>query len=304
MLTTRVELGSVFCDWLDVTTPPGEAYRILSELGPLLCEAGFDKPADDLYRVDGGSVKIVDNSRWFKLGFSGQACAALRAQGLFDTVLCLIGEGPHRVTRVDAAVDLDLDGALALAQLQAAYPRGQVRLSQRPVAVTELLKTRADGQKTGTWYAGHRGQSEITCRVYDKAQEALDKRGQLLPPRTRCELTVCKGGKPTLRDASQPERLFWHYMSPAILERPQNAPEWSPGWGEGWTMERAELLPAQALKRRIEGSPELAALLELADAIGPSGRAMAVSLIRKRFDQAPGFSSLPGSDQGTVRTGS
>jgi len=301
MLLTTCEAGQVFCDWLDVTTPPGEEYRVRSELGPLLCAAGFDKVTDDLYRFNGGSVKLQGNNRWFKLGFSGQSVALLRVCGQWESVLFLIGEGPHRVTRVDAAVDLPVDGADSLAQLQAAYPRGEVRLSQRPVKVTERLQTRPDGRKTGTWYAGNRRDSEITCRVYDKAQEAHDKRGELMPPRTRCELTVKKGANPTLRDAAEPERLFWHYMSPAILKRPQGVPEWSSGWGEGWVMERTELLPAMRLKRRIEDSPELAALIELADSIGTDGRDYALRLIREKFNRTP-VSGSP--EQFERRTGS
>src|SRR5690554_6898763 len=110
MLSTKTEAGSVFCDWLDVTTPPGEEYRIRSELGPILCAAGCDKVTDDLYRFNGGSVKLQGNSRWFKVGFSGQVCTLLRLNGMWGNVLFLIGEGPHRVTRVDAAIDLALDG--------------------------------------------------------------------------------------------------------------------------------------------------------------------------------------------------
>ena len=304
MLSTSVEAGSVFCDWLDVTTPPAEEYRLRSELVPMLCAAGCEKVNDDLLRFNGGTVKFIANSKWFKVGLSGQVIALLRMSRLWESLLSVIGEGPHRVTRVDAAVDLPLDGADAIQELQAAYPRGEVRLSQRPVRVSELLSTRQDGRKTGTWYVGHRGKTEVTCRVYDKANEALEKRGELMPPTTRCELTVCKGVSPTLRDAAQPERLFWHYMSPAVLRRPEGVPEWDSGWGEGWTMERVEILPAGRLKRRIEESPELAALIELADAIGPGGRDYALRLIRDKFGRTPASGSLPGSDLAEVSGGS
>jgi len=304
MLSTPADGLSVFCDWLDTTTPPGEEYRLRSELTPLLCAAGCDKVSDDLLRFNGGSVKFQGNSKWFKVGISGQVIALLRMSGLWETLLSVIGEGPHRVTRVDAAVDLPLDGAIALQQLQAAYPRGEVRLSQRPVRITELTATRSDGLKTGTWYAGHRGASEVTCRVYDKANEALEKRGELLPPTTRCELTVCKGVSPTLRDAAQPERLFWHYMSPAVLRRPQGVPAWDSGWGEGWTMARVEILAAGRLKRRIQESPELAAILEIADSMGPEGRQYALRLIQDKFATDSSASSLAGSQVASSSAGS
>jgi len=61
-------------------------------------------------------------------------------------------------------------------------------------------------------------------------------------------------------------------------------------------MERVELLPAARLKRRIEDSPELAALIELADSVGTDGRAYAMRLISERFERTP----VSGSPQGSV----
>jgi len=66
-------------------------------------------------------------------------------------------------------------------------------------------------------------------------------------------------------------------------------------------MERTELLPAMHLKRRIEESPELAALIELADSIGTDGRDYALRLIRQKFDRTP-VSGSP--EQSMGRTGS
>jgi len=276
---------AVFCDWLDVTAPPDREYELRESLGRLICGAFGSKLHEDLYDLGGGKIKIGLMYGVFRVSVSGACVRVLQAQGLWETFLAEIGEGPHRVTRLDAAIDIDHDGADSIALLQGAFPRGEVRLSRRPIRVTELLSTRSDGRKTGTWYAGHRSGAEITCRVYDKAQQLLDTRGEAIPPRTRAELTVRKGC--TLRDAFEPERVFWHYMAPAIFERPSEAPEWSSGWAEGWTMEKIDILPAQRLKRLIERSPDLAAIAELADSIGPGGRSMALRLIEQRVRQAP-----------------
>ena len=289
MLSTSAEHLPVFCDWLDVTTPPDREHLLRSTLGPIICGAGGSKLSDDLYDLGGGKIKIGLMRRVFRVSLSGSCIRVLRIQGLWETLLAELADGPHRVTRLDAAVDLDLDGADALEALQRVYPRGEVRLSRRPVRVSEMLSTRSDGRKTGTWYAGHRSAAEITCRVYDKAQQLLDTRGEIIPPRTRAELTVRKGC--TLRDAFQPDRVFWHYMSPAILKRPDGVPEWSSGWAEGWKMERTELLPAQRLKALIERSPDLAAIIELSDAVGPMGRSMALRLIEEKIRRAEGSGS-------------
>ena len=280
-------MTGIFCDWLDVTTPPDREHELRASVGQLVCSAFGSKVHDDLYSLGAGKVSIGFKYGVFRVSISGACVRCLEAQGLWENMLAELGDGPHRVTRLDAAVDFNLDGADALAMLQAAYPLGKVRLSQRPIKVTELVGTRADGRKTGTWYAGHRSGAEITCRVYDKAQQMLDTRQEAIPPRTRAELTIRKGC--TLRDAYQPDRVFWHYMAPAIVERPSEAPEWSSGWAEGWTMEKIDILPAQRLKRLIERSPDLAAIVELADSLGPHGRSMALRQIEQRVRQTEGL---------------
>ena len=204
----------IFCDWLDVTTPPTEEYRLRSSLGVVLSGSGGSKITDDLYDLGGGKVKLSSMRGIFRVSVSGTAIRVLQIQDMWANLLAELADGPHRVTRLDAATDIDHDGADSIATLQSAYPRGEVRLSRRPIRVTEMLSTRQDGRKTGTWYAGHRSAAEITCRVYDKAQQILDTRGDSVPPRTRAELTVRKGC--TLRDAYEPERVFWYYMAGAM----------------------------------------------------------------------------------------
>jgi hypothetical protein len=93
-------------------------------------------------------------------------------------------------------------------------------------------------------------------------------------------------------------------MAPAIFDRPSGAPEWSSGWAEGWTMEKIDILPAQRLKGLIELSPELAAIIELADSVGTGGRSMAIRLIEQRVRHAPSLSSPPSSLRGTGTGGS
>lgn len=271
-----------FADWLDVTFPPTESFRVYTELSALFASVDGLKLSDGLWELGPGKAKLGKSYNVDRVSLSGGVLAHLRAHGVYSDVLSVLAEGPHRVTRLDAAVDSNEDGADVLDSLRGRYPRGQVRLSQRPVKVTEMLSTREDGRRSGTWYAGHRSGAEVTCRVYDKALEVLQRQGESIPARTRYELTVRKGPGPTLRDAHSPERLFWHYMSPAILEAPSGVPEWDSGWGEGWTMERVELLPAESLRKRVERSGDLAAMVELADAVGPEGRRLLCRWISER----------------------
>ena len=71
-----------------------------------------------------------------------------------------------------------------------------------------------------------------------------------------------------------PYSLFHQFASPAIVPRPDNAVEWV-AHGEGWEpMAKAPAIPLSLFKRRVETSPELAHLLELAERFGPEGQAV------------------------------
>jgi len=59
-------------------------------------------------------------------------------------------------------------------------------------------------------------------------------------------------------------------------------------------MEKVDLLPAQRLKALIERSPDLAAIVELADVVGPYGRSMAMRLIEQKVKQTPAVGSPAG----------
>lgn len=274
---------SVFCDWLDVTF---HAERNpVGSLASLLLSVGAEVAADGVYRLGDGTVHMGRRYGVMRVSASGGALAHLRFIGKFMDWLSVISEWPHRITRLDAAMDVDRDGADVLDELRAAYPGGQVNLGRKALPVALLLAVRPDGRETGSFYVGRRSRARATARVYDKRQERLDKRGQDGPPRTRYEVTVKQDYGATLRDAAEPERLFWHVASPALLGRPEDVPEWAPDWSQGWRADpRPDLLPAEVLGRRLSNSAELALLLSIADEMGPGGR---VWLVR-RFAELAG----------------
>ncbi|HDY5456252.1 hypothetical protein [Pseudomonas aeruginosa] len=124
----------------------------------------------------------------------------------------------------------------------------------------------------------------MTARVYDKAFEALQKRGEILPPTARVEVTAAGGDcGATLRDAAEPTALFWHIASPAILTRPEGIPVWSPNSDIGWQLVRLDISPAEVLKRRVANATMLDALADVADEIGPEGRKYLLGLLRDRL---------------------
>lgn len=274
-------MSRVFCDWLNVTYKPEDSQahavtRFLQNLGAYCQHEG-------IWRFPLGSTVAIDagNARFHRICFSGGVLAMLRELGEYANLLSLLSCSPRRITRLDAALDTDEKGPQAVGRLRASYPR-DVQLSHKPIAVQSLLSLDRNGQETGTWYAGHRSRARVTARVYDKAHQMLEKFGQEWPPTTRYEITLKADVSPSLRDAWDPTPAFWHYASPALLQKPEGVPEWEP-WGEGWMSDYEEPLVAQTLKRRVGNSPDIDALLDLADQCGENGRLYLMALIRRRL---------------------
>lgn len=277
----------IICDWLDVTFSPDCAPW--PSINRILLAAGFEAESADrasfTYRLGRGFVKFGPSRGSLRASFSGAACAALRDHGAWDDLLSELSSVPHRVTRVDAALDLSIDGADMVDLMRQRYPSGQVNLSRKSVATSLVLAVRpSDGRETGTWYAGRYSKARFTARVYDKAWQLLQKFGEIIPPRTRVEVTASGGDSgATLRDAAEPAALFWHLASPAILDAPEGAPVWTPNRDLGWVAPTKPFDPAALLKRRVESLAMLDALALVADDLGPNGRDYLLSLVESRL---------------------
>jgi len=279
----------IFCDWLDVTYSPDDAP--FPAVNRMLLAAGFDAESSDrvtfTYRHPStrGVLVFGPSRRSMRVSVSGTICALLRGLGLWHDFLSELSSSPHRVTRVDAALDLPMDGADLVDRMRAKHSSGLVNLTRKAVRTSTFLATRPDdGRETGTWYAGHRQKARFTARVYDKAWEALENRGELMPPTARIEVTA-KGGDSgaTLRDAAMPAALFWQIAAPALLQAPEDAPVWIPNEDLGWVAPKREFDPAAVLQRRVESFAMLDALAMVADEMGPEGRTYLLSLIRDRL---------------------
>lgn len=282
----------IICDYLDVTYSPSEAPW--PSINRLLLSAGFDAESSDrssfTYRLGRAVVKFGPSRGSLRASFSGAACAALREQGTWSDMLSELSSVPHRVTRVDAALDLSIDGADMVDLMRQRYPSGQVNLRRKAVATSLVLAVRPDGRETGTWYAGRHTKARFTARVYDKAWQLLQKYGETIPPRTRVEVTASGGDSgATLRDAADPAALFWHLASPAILDAPEGAPVWTPNSDLGWVAPAKPFDPAALLKRRVESFAMLDALALVADELGPNGRDYLLSLLEKRLQASAGL---------------
>jgi hypothetical protein len=259
----------VITDALDVTFAPTDFPY--PQINALLLSTGFkplSTPAGGtpLYRTPcgRGTVKVDQRSRFSRVSCSGAACHHLRKSGAWLDYLSILSESPHCVTRLDAALDLAIDGADLVDSMRKLHPSGSVSLGRKAIATSVILSVREDGRESGTWYAGYGSSAKATAKVYDKALQLLQRFGEVVPPRSRVEVTAWKGYGATLRDAALPSAIFWHIASPALLQAPEGIPMWHPDTDGGWQTERRELLPAEILRSRIENSGELQAMIELA----------------------------------------
>lgn len=286
-----------FCDYLDVTVPLVRGDDVLASLDPVLLEAGACVEGDTndyarVYRVGDGVLVTKAVRDVLRLSASGAVLATLRATGLFANYLAVLGEGGHRVTRLDAALDVLADAAPVVLDVLHRGRHGSISLTRKRVPPRHV--TFADSlalycehvQPTGTVYLGRRG-NEASAKVYDKRNERMD-RGLADPgPWLRYEVTVRSGLRPSLRDAWVPAELFYHLASPDLVPRPPGIADWVPR-GEGFVLpQRTRLDPAAALKRRLDASLELEAWLELADKAGPHGREFLLTQLRRRIEARP-----------------
>lgn len=282
--------GAVICDGFAVTFSPDDSPR--EDLSLFVQTLGYElSPGSggvlDLWRRPGaGLIRFDVGARHCRVSVAGQACAFLRGTGDFNRLLSLLASVNHRVTLVDAALDFAIDAPPVLASLRKDHPE-TCALTRKGIGTWWLMKTRKDGVESGTFYVGHRGKSKVQARVYDKQLELLDKQGIETGPTTRYEISVRGKLGPTLRDVALPGAMFWHFASPKLLQAPSGVDDWESGREGGWSYERPAMVPWQALKRRIEDSADVTALIRLADAVGPSGRSELLRLISDRVLSAP-----------------
>lgn len=286
-------MDSAFCDYLAVTVANDDWPAVREGIEPALDMIGasleFDSERSVLWRAgERGTVKAQRYGPVTSIGASGSVLAGLRAREIFEGYLAALAGVQHRVTRLDAAHDRKEPTAPVIATIveKAHSPDGLSLTRKRllPRHVTRLVSRGVDGLDTGTCYLGSRS-AEVRACVYDKRQERLDRGLSDVGPLTRYELRVKSGVGATLRDAADPTAIFWHFMSPGVLPRPEGVASWE-AHGEGFEVEWPDVpLPAARLRRRLESSPEVRSLLRLASEAGPRGFEFMVGELAKLYER-------------------
>ncbi len=293
-------MSEPFCDFLGVTVPSEHwadlRHDIEAELDSIGMSVELDQDRAVLWRSSDarGTVNAKRVGMVWAIGCSGSVCAGLRLAGRFNAYLAAIGTRPHRVTRLDASVDVPVDASPVVAAIAAAGRRGELSLTRKKIQPPQIethMGTRADGAESGTVYCGSK-QADVRMVVYDKQHERMHR--WKLPdcgPLTRYELRLRGGTGVTLRDAAEPAAVFWHFAAPDFLQGPQlldSIAAWSPG-GTGFDLAKFEPFPpGQRLRRRVRDSADIVALLKLAELAGPFGFDLLVAEMRKLIPASVG----------------
>jgi len=270
-----------FCDWLSASSPLESTVAYLDALQPVLDAGGFsyeDIDPDDkrprLYRcASGGSVRLFPRHGVVVVSASGQAASHLRNQGLWGEYLLALSSRPHRVTTLHATVEVATDAVPLIGRLVRRAHAGKIcfcRKAVAPSSVTQILSPGIDGRVTGTLYLGS-SQADVRGVVYDKRQERIAKGCADPGPLLRYEMRLKSGCGVTLRDAYDPTAVFFHYASPTLFARPRSVQDWI-SHAEGFTLpDRTTFTPVELMVRKLESSPDVARLVELAVESGPYG---------------------------------
>jgi hypothetical protein len=253
----------------------------------VICAADFRCDTADsqhiLWRApNDGTLSVRKIGAVIVASTSGLALAHLRGCNQWDDYVSQFALVPHRVTRLDASLDLAVDAAPVIAEVAARARAGGLRITERPVRaqdVTTYLSLNARGVLTGTVYLAPPS-AEVRPKLYDKQHEQLAQFGRDIPPTLRIEIVCRSKVRATLRDAHAPRDLFFHYASPGLIRAPADVQPWRP-YAEGFTLPPpTKLDPASLLMRRCDYSAELLALVTLASSY-PGG----LQQLHARIDQ-------------------
>lgn len=303
--SASVVAGPVFVDYLNTTVPDGHAHVVQSELLKIVTSVGATAVAEGLFKLStGGTFKVTEKTNFVVYGASGDMLAALRDQGAFATYLSALADVPHNVSLMHATQDYYFSDSPKIIRSLVKKVRSKkgLRLSRKRLdpckQVRTLLSQSPHGEDTGTVYLGGR-KAEVWAKAYDKQQERMVNAGQEVPPCTRFELSVSGKAGACLKDAYSPEAIFWHFMS-EVLPRPPGAPEWVPG-RQGFDLPpKVALLPAEALRRLVESSPQLQQMFSLSDAVGRHGYEFFLRCLNDQYQRH--LNNLDDSQTGSFRS--
>jgi len=267
------------CDWLDVTCQPENSFMggLLDWLAVKGVSCITFRDGTNAYKIGNGLLQISTTGRFHRASASGGFIDDLRKQGLWRDYVNLLGVVPHKVTRVDVAVDMYIDAPVVLTALETTYPVGEFKFGRKALRTKTILERRMiDNALSGTWYAGHMSKARVSGRVYDKQLELAERHGMLSPPLTRFELTFRKDFGASLWDVLNPRDLFYSYAGGLMATEHIKFDDWASRGTMPWvSLPVDSLVTVERAKRMLSHSAEIKRYAELfARTFGAEGEAI------------------------------
>lgn len=283
-------LQDPFVDYLNITSPKDRLESILNALRPYLDGLGMSEVTEGLFRLPDakGTFKAYTKGKVAIFGASGQFLERLRSKGLYNHYLAEFAEFEHRISMMHVTADYRIDAPKYLSKLFDSAQKNQISLTRKsinPLHVTKLLGRNLEGADTGTVYLGNRANSDVWAKVYDKRQERLAKGFDDPLPMLRVEIAVQSDINATLRDASLPREIFYHFAGKSLVEKPNDLQGWEPH-ADGFAIPEndADITPHERLTRIVDYSNDVTRLFNLAYAsYGPDALEEIQKIIRNRY---------------------
>lgn len=264
-----------FLDYVQFTYPHDMVDAALDELSTIFDAAMLDLADTGLYRcASGGVVKRNRFASVTGLAYSGQAIAHFKALGLWGKLLSAVESGPDRnISMIHATLDIPTAAPPLVNALYRRVRTSGIQLGRKRIPSGQCRKyfsPDGDGNDTGTVYFG-RSNLDASGKMYDKRHERIQKGYADPGPLTRIELHISGRSGLTMADVVDPESVFYHYASPALVERPGQVKPWRPGGCRLELPRGNPKTPAQRMKYLLETSSDVRQLLKLAEQVGPLG---------------------------------
>ncbi len=262
-------IGTPFCDYLNLTSPLGNQELITAAIRPYLDTLGMSEEVEGLFRepLRGGTFKIHPRGKVCVFGSSGAFLDALRGHGLFNQFLSEFAAFDHRISMMHVTCDYGVDAPPVIDSVYALAKSGALHLTRKAVSarnVSRVTSPGQDGRDTGTVYLGSKKNSDVWAKVYDKGHEAFSRRGEILGQVVRVEIAVQSDVNATLRDASLPSDIFYHFAARSLVQAPPDYSGWVPH-GHGFVLDepRQDFTAYQRAKSILNSSLDFARFLKV-----------------------------------------
>lgn len=268
-LSHKNAIATPFCDYLNLTSPLDNKEAISTAIQPYLDTLGMSEEVEGLFRepLRGGTFKIHPRGKVCIFGCSGAFLDALRGQGLFNQFLAEFAAFDHRVSMMHVTCDYGVDAPPVISAVYALAKSGGLHLTRKAVNVRHVTQVNSpghDGRDTGTVYLGSKKNSDVWAKVYDKGHEAWSKRGEILGQVVRVEVAVQSDVGATLRDASRPSDIFYHFAARSLVQPSPDFAGWVPH-GAGFALDepRQDFTAYQRAKSILNSSLDFARFLKV-----------------------------------------